>query len=92
MTIALKDYDADRDGDEADVELFEWTVTISVHPVWVADGFDLEEHLGNGVSEGWDLSSALDSVGGAARAGEVQVAIQSSPDSKLIRKVQGYSE
>jgi len=60
-----------------------WTVEIHIDPIWVADGFDLDEARLEGM-----LMLDLD----CARGHEVGGKILKAPDPKEIRAEQGYAE
>ena len=60
---------------------YTWTVEVAVHPVWVADGFNLTEERLHGI-----LQRTLD----FATSGEVAGRVISAPDPEEIRAEQGY--
>ena len=62
---------------------FSWTVKFTVDPVWVADGFDL------------DNERALEMLAAAlpyAQGSELRAQVIAAPPAHAIRKEQGYSE
>jgi hypothetical protein len=60
---------------------YSWTVKISVHPRWVADGFDLTEER---------LRDILENVFDYAYEHEYDGQVLNSPDPNQIRAEQGY--
>lgn len=64
-------------------EPYVWTVTIEVHPMWVADGFDLDDDR---------LEEMMMRELSSATGSEVGGKVLKAPDSKQIRAEQGYKE
>ncbi len=62
---------------------YRWTVEIEVDPIWVADGFDLDEE---------DLNDMLRQRLGYAHSDEYSGRVLKAPDPKQIRAEQGYDE
>ena len=61
---------------------YTWTVKIHISPIWVADGFDLDNDR---------LQDMLMSELNCATDSEVSGEVISAPDSKQIRVEQGYN-
>ena len=60
-----------------------WTVKFSVDKLWVEDGFDLTDERAHEMI--WrDLQWAT--------GDELKAKVIEAPDSKLIRKIQGYKD
>ncbi len=62
---------------------FVWTVQITVHPTWVADGFDLTDERADGM-----LAATLPWANGSEFAAKVL----SAPDADEIAMEQGYRD
>jgi hypothetical protein len=62
-------------------EFFTWTVKLSVHKSWVADGFNLDDDRAHDM-----LANDLQS----ARGHELKAQVIATPDPEQIAKVQGY--
>lgn len=79
------EWDPARDEDEyayARVyRVFKWTVEIEVSPVWVADGFDLDDDR---------AERMLERMLPWARSTEMSARVLTAPDPRSIRKEQGY--
>lgn len=60
---------------------FKWMVEITVDETWVADGFDLTKDRAQEM-----VAKTLP----YATNSEIKARVISTPDKKLIRKVQGY--
>lgn len=108
-----EDYDANGgERDSSDWPLMEWNLTLRVHPLWVADGFDVQDYVDDATFRNEDGSPRLDmgpdgvalgylaetlirglmNLSQYTRDGEVEIVVTSSPDRKLIKKIQGYAE
>jgi hypothetical protein len=64
------------------MKFFKWTVEIEVADTWVEDGFDLTEER---------LESILQHVLPYSYSHETKGKVLKAPDSKTIRKLQGYA-
>lgn len=68
---------------------FTWkaSLTLTIDPVWVADGFDLAEERLNRI-----LREAFENELPFATEGEVEVSgtVTQAPDPKAVRREQGY--
>ena len=62
---------------------YRWVVEIEIDPLWVGDGFDLDEQR--------VLDMLLADLN-YARTHEVSASIVSAPDPRQIRAEQGYKE
>lgn len=63
---------------------YRWVVAIEVSPVWVADGFDLTPARLRDI--------ALGKILPWARPEEVATEVIEAPDSRAIRREQGYAD
>ena len=61
---------------------FKWVVEFEVTEKWVADGFQIDQRRAFNMIEG---------VLPFASGGEFKATVIKSPDAKLIRKTQGYT-
>jgi len=64
------------------MKTFKWVVEFEVTENWVMDGFNITDNKATGM-----LENALPFANGA----EFKATIIKSPDAKLIRKTQGYT-
>lgn len=89
----LKGYKVDLDGTPTGPKL-KWVVEFEVDPLWVADGFQLEDEVDekypDATAEG--VINRLHSLYVSAAEGELGAHLVSGPDPALVRALQGYPE
>ena len=69
---------------------FKWTVEIEVDAIWVADGFDITEYV-KGNDGGPDTLIDMGEAAKWFRFNEATIKVIAAPDSKDIKREQGYS-